>query len=264
MSISFGKISPLLTIPLTYALAAQARMYIFSSKLIPKSNSPFNSTFISSFAMITIGILEIISQYRQKHDKAQKDLPNKLIPEFQDDDLSSSEKASHEGINYSEEHTSKGFLTYLPFMDESLGKQSLHNFTSFEFSIIFLISLSNFAVNFIVFDISSPLKIDELNLDMEITFIGFLYVCILCSKILKQEFHKHHKVSLIIILICECILAVLTFIVYFFNEQRQPFLKFGSFILWLLFCDIYFSTKHTTEKWLMDKRYISPFLLMFI
>jgi hypothetical protein len=264
MSISFGKISPLLTIPLTYALATQARMYIFSSNLVPKNNSPFNSTFISSFAMITIGILEIISQYRQKHEKEEKDLPSKLIPEFQDDDMSSSEKASHEGKTYSEEHTSKGFLTYLPFMAESSGKQSSHTISSVEFSIIFLIALTNFAVNFIVFDISAPLKIDELNLDMEITFIGFLYVCILCSKILKQEFHKHHKVSLIIILICECILAILTFIVYFFNKERQSFLKFGAFILWLLFCDIYFSTKHTTEKWLMDKRYISPFLLMFI
>lgn len=81
----------------------------------------------------------------------------------------------------------------------------------------------------------------------------------LCVKLLKQDFQKHHILSLIVLGVC--LLCVGLVNILSIKDFDSGYIK--SFFI-LLVCDMYFSSKHCLERWLMHSQFISPFLLLFI
>ena len=227
MLFKFGSISIYLLIPLAYLVSCVLRSNQTLFTKGPESfNLPFFSTILSAFGELTAGILEIISRIRQKKNGNNPKV-NETISSI------------HPGIT-------------------SLDKEQKHLEIKHIF-IFFGMSLTNYIITFLTFFHEQNPALTKYNLQYEFKFIGIIYVSFLCTKLLKQDFQKHHILSLIVIGVCLLfvglinILAIEHFDVYYIV----------SFFL-LLFCDMYFSSKHCLERWLMHSEFISPFLLLFI
>ena len=63
-------------------------------------------------------------------------------------------------------------------------------------------SLTNYIITFLTFFHAQNPALTKYNLQYEVKFIGIIYVSFLCTKLLKQDFQKHHILSLIVIGVC--------------------------------------------------------------
>lgn len=245
MIISFAPFSWYVLFPIGYGTFIILRMILFTEGIVPKKNSPLNSTFISSLSLLSMGFLELIAIKKQQHKKQ----PVGPIL-FYDEDEPPVEQ-DKKVVNPRNQ---------IEFIDS--GPKSIITKTDLvNYGIIFVISLTNFWINFYVFNIPE-IDQDFVNVNTEVRFIGILYVCYLCKKVLKDEFRKHHIFSLGLIIVCDVFLCLVNVIIIALSKGPSDNLFQG--LAWYLFSDIYYSTKHVTEKWLMDKRYFSPFKLLFI
>ena len=227
MLFKFGSISIYLLIPLTYLISCVLRSNQTLFTKGPETfNLPFFSTILSAFGELTAGILEIISRIRQKTNNENPKVNERL-------------SSIHIRIS-------------------TLEKESKHLEIKHVF-IIFGISLSNYIITFLTFFHEQNPVLTKYNLQYEFKFIGIIYVSFLCIKLLKQDFQKHHILSLIVIGVCLLVVGI----VNIFAIEHFDVYYIVSFFL-LLFCDMYFSSKHCLERWLMHSEFISPFLLLFL
>ena len=229
MLFSFGSISIKLLIPLAYLISCVLRSNQGTFSSVPKTyNLPFFSTILSAFGQLSAGFLELISRTRQKKDNI--DYRNSMSNEsFSTNTLITRIQRKHKNIT----------IKYL--------------------IIIYGISLSNYIISFVTFYHEQNSSLKKYNLQYEFKFIGIIYVSFLCVKLLKQDFQKHHILSLIVIGVC--LLCVGLVNILSIEELDMNYLK--SFFI-LLGCDMYYSSKHCLERWLMHSEFISPFLLLFI
>lgn len=229
MLFRFGSISIKLLIPLAYLISCVLRsnQSIFSSVPNP-CNLPFFSTILSSFGELSAGFLELISRIRQK----------KNMPYYRNSTFNES-LSTHTGITRIQRRHK--------------------NITIKHLVIISGISLSNYIITFLTFYYERNPSLTKYNLQYEFKFIGIIYVSFLCVKLLKQDFQKHHILSLIVIGVC--LLCVGLVNILSIKDFDSGYIK--SFFI-LLVCDMYFSSKHCLERWLMHSQFISPFLLLFI
>ena len=223
--ISLGKCSCYCLFPILYGIFVVVRMISFAEQFVPKHNTPINSTFISSISQLTLSLFIFVPSCSYSTMKPR--VSRLIIPK--------------ERVN------------------SSSNSSSIENYI-----IIFIIMFTNFCVSFVVFNYSEPVDVTDINLETEIRFIGILYVCYLCNKILKQRFLKQHILSIGIIVIFEVFLCCLNLIIYSRAKIEIEYKEVILSLLWLLFSDAYYSTKHVTEKWLMDTRGFEPFKLLLI
>lgn len=228
MLLKFGSISIYLLIPLAYLISCVLRSNqgIFSN--VPQSyNLPFFSTILSSFGELTAGFLEIISRIRQKKHVVNR---NSTLNES---------------------------LSVRTGIEKILGQKK--HLTPKHVLIIFGIALSNYIITFLTFFHEQSQSLTKYNLQYEFKFIGIIYVSFLCIKLLKQDFQRHHILSLIVIGVCLLCVGLVNIL----SIEAFDAYYLASFFL-LLGCDMYFSSKHCVERWLMHSEFISPFLLLFI
>lgn len=225
MLIHFGELSINLIFPLVYGLSCYFRS--FSYKDDPAN--PFISIILSAFAEISIGILEVVSYFLRKKMKKSRN--------------SDAVKTTY---NFS-------------FIDHKQNNSYInHKFKTY--SIIFSLSFTNSLFSLLIFSLESQSEFTTYNFQNEIRFFGIFYVLYLSSKVFKITLYFHHKVSICIILLSTIFLSILGI---FTIESKNIVLTLSKFALMLL-CDLYFSSKHTVEKILMDNYFISPFYLLFI
>ena len=228
--IKFGKISSLLLFPLSYTIFCTLRGR--SENLTPPKmyNIPFVTNILSAFGELSIGILEIISRIRQSSSNNRQN--NKQLLDNKKTSLVNDSTIKKKGI------TIKTLL------------------------IIFGISLSNYIVCFIAFYKESHKEYKKSNYQNEFKFLGVIYLSYICVKLLKQDLGRHHIFSLLIIGICHILLSLVNiFLVE--NESTTISDYFISFLI-LLICDMYFSSKHCVERWVMQNLFISPYMLLFV
>ena len=130
---------------------------------------------------------------------------------------------------------------------------------------LFFLAFLNSFFALIVFAFEHLEALSKYNFQYEIKFIGFFYVIVLCSYAFKTEFHKHHKFAIIIIISLEIVLSVfsiITFSKYAIGKKETIALIGKCFLIPL--SDVYFSTRYVIEKFLMDKKFLSPYLLLSI
>ena len=227
MLFSFGSISIKLLIPLAYLISCVLRSNQGTFSSVPKTyNLPFFSTILSAFGQLSAGFLELISRTRQKKDN----------------------------IDYRNSMSNEPFST-ITLITRIQRKHK--NITIKHLIIIYGISLSNSIISFVTFYHEQNSSLKKYNLQYEFKFIGIIYVSFLCVKLLKQDFQKHHILSLIVIGVC--LLCVGLVNILSIEELDMNYLK--SFFI-LLGCDMYYSSKHCLERWLMHSEFISPFLLL--
>ena len=226
MLIQFGELSINLVFPLIYGLSCYFRS--FSYKDDP--TNPFISIILSSICEISIGILELISYFLRKRKKTNND--SNIV------------------------NTTYNFS----FINHKESNDSYINHRIKTYSIIFLISLTNSLFCLLIFSLESQPEFTTYNFQNEIRFVGIFYVLFLSSKIFKITLYFHHKVSICMILISTILLSIFGILTFDKKGPLSTLCKFGLMLL----CDLYFSSKHTVEKVLMDNYFISPFYLLFI
>jgi hypothetical protein len=246
MIISFAPFSWYVLFPIGYGTFIVLRMVLFADGIVPKKNSPLNSTFISSLSLLSMGFLELIAMKKQQHKKQA--VGPILFAEEDETPVSNDKKVVNP-------------RTQIEFIDS--GPKSIFTKTDLiNYGVILIISITNFWINFYVFNIPEITQ-NYINVDTEVRFLGILYVCYLCKKVLRDEFRKHHIFSLGLIIVCDVILCLVNIIILALSKEKIDSKLFQR-LAWYLFSDIYYSSKHVTEKWLMDKRYFSPYKLLFI
>lgn len=230
--IKFGKISSLLIFPLLYSVFCVFRG--LSDRVGPpkEENLPFVTTILSSFAELSIGILEIISRIRQSTSNNRE--INKQLLENKKPSLDNKSSIKNKGI------TIKSLL------------------------IIFGISLSNYVACFFAFYRESHERYKSFNYQNEFKFLGVIYLSFICIKLLKQDLGRHHIFSLIIIGICHILLSLVNITLVEKKIESDGVSDYFISLAILLICDMYFSTKHCLERWMMQNMFISPYMLIFI
>lgn len=128
--------------------------------------------------------------------------------------------------------------------------------------IIICLGVINAFISLINFFLENVKEFREYNLQNEIRFVGIIYVCFLCYRVLKIEMKKHHIFSIIIIILVSIILAIVN--VCSITFQKEQITLYIVKLILLIICDIFYSSKHVTEKWLMDSKFFSPYKILFI
>lgn len=226
---ALGKISIKLIYPFLYSFFSITRSLAY----LNDAANPYISTLFSSLGQATVGLLEIISRIKQKKDESKLKESTYVAEERQ--------------IQPSE-------YEYLKSKKERMKKKICHLF------IILGLSLLNSAASLVLFALENLDYLTSYNFQNEVRFIGIFYIIIICRFIFKAELYRHHFLSLGIITFFELILIAFCIIIFSRDDLQIGSLLAKFFIL--LCCDLAFSSKHVVDKWLMDKQYISPFLLL--
>ena len=213
-------------------------------------NNPYIALLFCSLAQLTIGIFEIISKLRQhnygkekQREKEKQNSKTTFIYTSNNEDIIINEDDKKRGSDSS----SHSKLTYLNYI------------------AIALLACGNSLFSLVIFAFEKNETLSEFNCQYEIKFIGFFYVILLCSKVFKTEFHRHHILSIVIIVILEFGLTIISiFIINNPATENKGYLGIIMKCILILLCDFYFSSRYVTEKWLMDKKYISPYYLLFL
>ena len=213
-------------------------------------NNPYIALLFCSLAQLTIGIFEIISKLRQhnygkekQREKEKQNSKTTFIYTSNNEDIIINEDDKKRGSDSS----SHSKLTYLNYI------------------AIALLACGNSLFSLVIFGFEKNETLSKFNFQYEIKFIGFFYVILLCSKVFKTEFHRHHILSIVIIVILEFGLTIISiFIINNPATENKGYLGIIMKCILILLCDFYFSSRYVTEKWLMDKKYISPYYLLFL
>ena len=109
----------------------------------------------------------------------------------------------------------------------------------------------------------------EGNLANEIRFISIFYVFYWTHRIFKIQRANHFHFVYLVMFICQICLSVIIVPLtikgsQFQNDFKHSKLLYIIMVICSLLCDIYFSTKHITEKYLMDIHFVSPLKLFFL
>ena len=260
MFIRLGHVSYKLIYPFLYAVFTFAKAVAY--RLVNQSesetknegtialNNPYIALLFCSLAQLTIGIFEIISKLRQhnysKEKQREKEKQNNkttFIVTSDSEDIIIDEEDKKRVADTSN-HRNLNYLNYIA---------------------IVLLACGNSLFSLVIFAFEKNPTLSKFNFQYEIKFIGFFYVIALCSKVFKTEFHRHHILSIVIIVILEFVLTIISISIINQSTIESKFiLAITMKCLLILLCDFYFSSRYVTEKWLMDKKYISPYYLLFL
>ena len=230
--ISLGKLSLQLLCPLLYTLFCFLRSFAYLEDI----KNPFIPILLSSMAELSLGMLELISIKRQNNKLSNKEKP---VTE--------------------EKEVSTNHFDFL--IQDSQKEVAL--MTRKVYAIIIMVSVFNSFVCFLIFAKEDLLSKSSFNFQNEIRVISMLYLMFLCYFIFKNEFHKHQVFSVSIISLFCFVLSVIWY-QYVYTTSTMNKSDIIKEIIFLMVCDLFFSTKHTIEKWLMDTKFISPYRLLFL
>ena len=93
-----------------------------------------------------------------------------------------------------------------------------------------------------------------------------IFLSLFTTKILRYPIYRHHKVSLFIIFSGVFILIIFDYLCIIINEKEtvgELTLKYFMNIVIFLTSYCCYSFKNIGAKWMMEKRYYSPFLLLY-
>lgn len=107
------------------------------------------------------------------------------------------------------------------------------------------------------------------NLANEIRFISIYFVFYFTHKIFKIQRAKHFQFVYLVMFVCQICLSIIIIPLTVIGETFQndfvnSKLLYSIMVICSLLCDVYFSTKHITEKYLMDIHFVSPMKLFFL
>ena len=131
-----------------------------------------------------------------------------------------------------------------------------------QLKVLIPLSLGNFFICFISFCLGGVKRINDHNYTYQIGTLSLIWLTFLCHKLLKAPIYTHHFISIGLICTCQIVLG---FSVWFTVEEfkEEPYLLVLDFSL-LLLCDLFFSTKHAIEKYLMEKKDMLVYKIIFI
>lgn len=234
MLISLGKISPQLLCPFLYTFFCFFRSFAYMEDI----KNPFIPILLSSIAELSMGLLEFISIKRQD---------NKIRNKEKDQSITEETEVSTNHFD---------FLIQEPQKEEAL-------MTKRVYIIIIITSVLNSFVCFLIFAKEDLLSKSSFNFQNEIRVISMLYLMFLCYFVFKNEFNKHQVLSVSIISFFCLVLSIIWY-QYIYTTSTMVKSDIIREIIFLMGCDLFFSTKHTIEKWLMDTKFISPYKLLFL
>lgn len=220
--------------PIIYILSCVTRNHFPSADDLPiEKKFPFLFPFLCSLAETTCGLVLV---YIKCYKNCTKELKVQEVTVVS----GSTTFKKQELVNKSNE------IPKLPF------------FSDLQLKILIPLSLGNFFICFISFCLGGVPRIKEHNYTYQIGTLSLIWLTFLCNKWLKAPIYTHHYISIGIICTCQIILG---FSVAEFNEK--PYLLAIDFSL-LLSCDLFFSTKHAIEKYLMEKKNMLVYKIIFI
>lgn len=235
MFISFGGFSFQLLYPFLYSFFSFTRLLAYKKDAV----NPYISFLLVGMAQMSVGVFELISMYLQIRREKEQILP---INEVKNE----RKKEKSEDDFYSVTEEDKKTIPIIKNL-----------------CIIFCLSLFNSFVYLIYFGLENLTYLTTYNFQNEVRFIGIFYLIMLCRLAFKSEFHRHHILSIGLITFFETLLVMICIFILQNDKKLDIGITITKFAL-LLFCDIYFSTRYAIDKWLMDKRFISPFRLLFL
>ena len=89
--------------------------------------------------------------------------------------------------------------------------------------------------------------------------IQLLFCIILCLFIFKYKIHRHHYFSIGI-----CFIVSIFIVIIKNNELKDQEENNPNEILWFLFFYFVYASREVYEKWIMEKKYVSPYLILFL
>lgn len=128
-----------------------------------------------------------------------------------------------------------------------------------------IITFTNISGNILSFikDKNSLFFINDLSAAVRMSEI--LFLSLLTAKIFGYNIYKHHKFARLVQMINIILLSFFIFILVIFckSEDNKRYLAFFISIVDYLISFFLFSCKNICIKWMIEKRFYSPFLLLF-
>ena len=195
---------------------------------------PFFLSLIMFFSEIVSGILELITKCRAKNAN--------LTKEFEEKSLKAKSNKKYILINTS----------FRKFIDVL----SIFGIAAFDYAGYALIAIcASLGKVQIQTDFSGTMRMTEI-----------IFLSLFTTKILRYPIYRHHKVSLFIIFSGIFIIIIFDYLCIIINEREtvgELTLKYFMNIVIFLTSYCCYSLKNIGAKWMMEKRYYSPFLLLF-
>lgn len=142
--------------------------------------------------------------------------------------------------------------------------QIKHTYVTYIIIIIIAVTNSIFCLGIFFLE-----KQFEGNLANEIRFISIYFVFYFTHKIFKIQRAKHFQFVYLVMFVCQICLSIIIIPLTvigdtFHHDFDNSKLLYIIMVICSLLCDVYFSTKHITEKYLMDIHFVSPMKLFFL
>ena len=227
MLISIGNANWHLIFPAMYSLSLFFRR--FTHFFPPKS--PFLTLLIITLSQLSFGILELISLSLQKKKR----------------------EATLKNVNGLEILDRFSFLKPEP--------EETHNIKNI-ISAFFLGFFCHYAVHFVMMR-GNFIHLESFTFERETLIFGLLYCIAIEYLLFYKQMYKHKKFSLCLLVFFTIIISIIWCLVPF-KKIHHTASEILIEIFLLILTELFFTTKHNMEKLLMDKRYISPYKLVFI
>ena len=87
-----------------------------------------------------------------------------------------------------------------------------------------------------------------------------IFTSLICVRFLKYEYFKHHNLSIVLIFCASIVYAIFDTLEDNGTLKANSFIHIGQVLIVLILR----GSQECIEKWLMDKKYLSPYFIMFI
>lgn len=219
--------------PIVYVVSCVVRNQFATAEEFPiNERFPFLFTFLCSLAETTCGFILLFKKCYKKYNKELK-LKEVTV------DLGSTTINKKELIDKSKDSPK------LPFFNDN------------NLYILIPLSLGNFFICFVSFCLGGVKRINENNYSYQVGTLSLIWLTFLCHKLINTPIYKHHFISIVLICLCQIILGCGVIKIIKLDEMALDFSL-------LLLCDLFFSTKHAIEKYLMEKKNMLVYKLIFI
>ena len=220
--------------PVIYIVSLVARSQFPSGKKLPIDRKfPFIFPFLCSLAETSCGVILL---FRKCYKKYTKELREKEII-----------------INSGSTQIKK-----ISLVDKSKEIAKLPFYFDYNLKILIPLSLGNFCITFLCFCMDGVERIQSHNYTYQIGTLSIIWLSFLCHKWLGMPIYRHHYIAIVIICFCQIVLG------FYASTFDIPISELLLDFSLLFLCDLFFSTKHVIEKYLMEKRNMLVFKLIFI
>ena len=87
-----------------------------------------------------------------------------------------------------------------------------------------------------------------------------IFTSLICVRFLKYEYFKHHNLSIVLIFCASILYSIFDTLENNGSLKANSFIHIGQVLIVLILR----GSQECIEKWLMDKKYLSPYFIMFI